>query len=127
MTQTKNRLGRSDLPSLAYRIIMAVVPTSEGDVNVGRFTVDGEPTEPSAMYLPRRSAGRLPRLRGPIALVDGIGIDKVIVSDDDRLGFAELAGGHRRQGADRDEVYAHASYVDVRRPGLGIAGIGEAE
>jgi hypothetical protein len=42
ITQTKNSLGRSDLPSLAYRIVSATVPTAKGDANVGRFVPDGE-------------------------------------------------------------------------------------
>ena len=46
ITQTKNSLGRSDLPSLAYRVIGAIVPTSKGDANVGRFVLDG-PSERS--------------------------------------------------------------------------------
>lgn len=46
ITQTKNSLGRSDLPSLAYRVIGATVPTSKGDANVGRFVLDG-PSERS--------------------------------------------------------------------------------
>lgn len=41
VTQTKNSLGHSNLPSLAYRIVEAVVPTSKGDARVGRFTLDG--------------------------------------------------------------------------------------
>ena len=42
LTQVKNSLGRSDLPSLEYRIISATVPTTKGDADVGRFIVDGE-------------------------------------------------------------------------------------
>jgi hypothetical protein len=42
ITQTKNSLGISDLPSLAYRIIEAVVPTAQGDARVGQFVLDGE-------------------------------------------------------------------------------------
>jgi AAA domain-containing protein len=42
ITQTKNSLGISDLPSLAYRIIEAVVPTVKGDARVGQFVLDGE-------------------------------------------------------------------------------------
>ena len=42
ITQTKNSLGRSDLPSLAYRIIEATVPTVKGEAKVGRFVLDGE-------------------------------------------------------------------------------------
>ncbi len=41
ITQTKNSLGRNDLPSMAYRLINATVPTAKGDANVGRFVVDG--------------------------------------------------------------------------------------
>jgi hypothetical protein len=41
MTQTKNSLGHSDLPSLAYRIIEATVPTAKGIARVGRFILDG--------------------------------------------------------------------------------------
>ena len=41
VTQTKNSLGRSGLPSHAYRIISAIVPTSKGDADVGRFVMDG--------------------------------------------------------------------------------------
>jgi hypothetical protein len=41
ITQTKNSLGRSNLPSLAYRIIEATVPTGKGDACVGRLILDG--------------------------------------------------------------------------------------
>ncbi len=41
ITQTKNSLGHSDLPSLAYRLIEATVPTAKGDARVGRFVMDG--------------------------------------------------------------------------------------
>jgi AAA domain len=42
ITQTKNSLGHADLPSLAYRMIEAIVPTAKGDARVGRFVLDGE-------------------------------------------------------------------------------------
>ena len=42
ISQTKNSLGRSNLPSLAYRLISATVPTRKGDTDVGRFVLDGE-------------------------------------------------------------------------------------
>jgi hypothetical protein len=42
ITQTKNNLGRSTLPSLACRIISATVPTKKGDADVGRFTFGSE-------------------------------------------------------------------------------------
>jgi AAA domain-containing protein len=42
ITQTKNSLGHADLPSLAYRMIEAIVPTAKGDAKVGRFVLDGE-------------------------------------------------------------------------------------
>jgi hypothetical protein len=41
ITQTKNSLGHGGLPSLAYRIIEATVPTAKGDARVGRLVVDG--------------------------------------------------------------------------------------
>jgi hypothetical protein len=41
MTQTKNSLGRLDLPSLAYRIEGYDVPTPKGMANVGRLTFTG--------------------------------------------------------------------------------------
>lgn len=41
ITQTKNSLGRSNLSSLAYRIVEATVPTAKGDARVGRLVVDG--------------------------------------------------------------------------------------
>jgi hypothetical protein len=41
ITQTKNSLGRSGLPSLAYRIIEAVVPTGKGPAEVGRLHITG--------------------------------------------------------------------------------------
>jgi hypothetical protein len=42
ITQTKNNLGHSGLPSMAYRIIEAIVPTAKGDARVGRFVLDGQ-------------------------------------------------------------------------------------
>jgi hypothetical protein len=42
ITQTKNNLGYSGLPSLAYRIVEANVPTAKGDAKVGRFVLDGQ-------------------------------------------------------------------------------------
>jgi KaiC/GvpD/RAD55 family RecA-like ATPase len=41
MTQVKNSLGSLDLPSLAYRIDSADVPTPTGPANVGRLVWDG--------------------------------------------------------------------------------------
>ncbi|MDX5565649.1 AAA family ATPase [Streptomyces sp. ID05-04B] len=41
MTQTKNSLGRLDLPSLAYRIEGYDVPTRKGMANVGRLAFTG--------------------------------------------------------------------------------------
>ena len=41
ITQTKNSLGLSNLPSLDYRIIEAIVPTAKGDARVGRFVPGG--------------------------------------------------------------------------------------
>jgi hypothetical protein len=41
ITQTKNNLGHSGLPSMEYRIIEAIVPTPTGDARVGRFVLDG--------------------------------------------------------------------------------------
>lgn len=41
MTQTKNSLGRLDLPSLAYRIEGYDVPTPKGLANVGRLAFTG--------------------------------------------------------------------------------------
>jgi hypothetical protein len=42
ITQTKNSLGRADLPSLAYRTIEAVVPTTKGDARVSKLVFKGE-------------------------------------------------------------------------------------
>jgi KaiC/GvpD/RAD55 family RecA-like ATPase len=42
MTQTKNSLGRSDLPSLLYQIEDQAVPTPTGDAHVGRLVWLGE-------------------------------------------------------------------------------------
>ncbi|MBF6372972.1 AAA family ATPase [Nocardia farcinica] len=42
MSQTKNSLGRDDLPSLAYRIDEAVVPTRKGDAVTGVLVWLGE-------------------------------------------------------------------------------------
>jgi hypothetical protein len=42
ITQTKNSLGLSNLPSLSYRLEEAIVPTGKGDARVGRFVLEGE-------------------------------------------------------------------------------------
>jgi hypothetical protein len=42
MTQTKNSLGRDDLPSLSYRIENAEISTKYGTANTGRFVWLGE-------------------------------------------------------------------------------------
>ncbi|GGO83465.1 hypothetical protein GCM10012289_76980 [Nonomuraea cavernae] len=42
MTQTKNSLGKLDLPSLAYRIDSAKIETRKGVADVGKFVFDGE-------------------------------------------------------------------------------------
>lgn len=42
MTQTKNSLGRDDLPSLAYAIEEALISTKEGMTTTGRFVFTGE-------------------------------------------------------------------------------------
>lgn len=42
MTQSKNSLGRADLPSLSYNIETTEVPTKKGIASVGRFLFTGE-------------------------------------------------------------------------------------
>jgi AAA domain/Bifunctional DNA primase/polymerase, N-terminal len=42
ITQTKNSLGRADLPSLSYKIVTALVPTPLGSAQVGKFELGGE-------------------------------------------------------------------------------------
>ncbi|MFI7618036.1 AAA family ATPase [Nonomuraea terrae] len=42
MTQTKNSLGKLDIPSLAYRIDSAKIETKKGMADVGKFVFDGE-------------------------------------------------------------------------------------
>lgn len=42
MTQSKNSLGRDDLPSLSYRIENVEIATSKGVANTGRFEFTGE-------------------------------------------------------------------------------------
>ncbi|MEU8676799.1 AAA family ATPase [Streptomyces sp. NPDC048560] len=42
MSQSKNSLGRSDLPSLSYNIETTEVPTKKGIASVGRFAFTGE-------------------------------------------------------------------------------------
>ena len=42
MTQTKNSLGKLDIPSLAYRIDSAKIETRKGVADVGLFVFDGE-------------------------------------------------------------------------------------
>ncbi|MFJ8191105.1 AAA family ATPase [Streptomyces sp. NPDC096094] len=44
MTQAKNSLGRSDLPSLSYNIVSAEVDTKHGVAHVGRFIFLGQST-----------------------------------------------------------------------------------
>ena len=40
LTQSKNSLGRSRLPSIRYRIESATIPTPKGDAITGRWQVD---------------------------------------------------------------------------------------
>jgi Bifunctional DNA primase/polymerase, N-terminal/AAA domain len=42
ITQTKNSLGRNDLPSLSYQIVTALVPTPKGSAQVGKFELGAE-------------------------------------------------------------------------------------
>jgi hypothetical protein len=56
ITQTKNSLGVSNLPSLAYRIIEATVETPKGDARVGRLVVDG-PSERDVRDILREQSG----------------------------------------------------------------------
>ena len=41
MSQVKNSLGRSDLPSLSYRMDQAIVPTKKGPAKTGKFVFTG--------------------------------------------------------------------------------------
>ena len=60
ITQTKNSLGMSGLPSLAYRLTDATVPTAKGDAHVGRLILDGpaDRTVQDILSLPGSGAGR---------------------------------------------------------------------
>jgi hypothetical protein len=57
MTQTKNSLGRDDLPSLGYTIEPFTVPTSECDAEVSRLAWTGESDRTVADML-RDASGR---------------------------------------------------------------------
>jgi hypothetical protein len=109
ITQTKNSLGHSGLPSMAYRIVEAVVPTAKGDARVGRFILDGAS---------EKSVGDI--LRGGAAERD----------DDDRTradGYLRqaLAGGPRRtKEVEEEAVQAHTiskRTLERARTRLGIA------
>lgn len=55
VTQTKNNLGRSNLPSLAYTIIDAVVEATDGrDAHVGRLVELGETSATAVEILSRK-------------------------------------------------------------------------
>lgn len=61
MTQTKNSLGRDDLPSLAYVIEDAVVDTPEGAAHVGRISWRGQSDRTAQEIL--RDSGTTPEDR----------------------------------------------------------------
>ncbi|ULN34189.1 AAA family ATPase [Mycolicibacterium smegmatis] len=56
MTQSKNSLGRDDLPSLSYRIENFEIPTGTGVANTGRFEFTGE-SERSVSDVLREASG----------------------------------------------------------------------
>lgn len=60
LSQVKNNLGRSNLPSLTYQIHDTAVPTSEGDAHVGRLVWTGE-TDRSAEQVLNGIAEKTPR------------------------------------------------------------------
>jgi hypothetical protein len=108
ITQTKNSLGHSGLPSLAYRIVEATVPTAKGDARVGRFVLDGESD---------KSVGEILR-----SVPDRDDDDKTRA--DDYLKMA-LAGGPRRTTEVEEEAkQAHGiskRTLERARTRLGIA------
>jgi hypothetical protein len=61
MTQTKNSLGRDDLPSLKYVIESTEIPTDEGPAYVGRISWQGESDRTAQDIL--RDAGSTPEDR----------------------------------------------------------------
>ena len=61
ITQTKNSLGLSSLPSLAYRIVEAIVPTGRGDARVGRLVLDGPSERTVQDILTVQATGRAER------------------------------------------------------------------
>ncbi|MFE9699071.1 MULTISPECIES: AAA family ATPase [Streptomyces] len=57
MSQSKNSLGRADLPSLSYNIETTEVPTKKGLAYVGRFTFTGESTRSVSEILAQGQEG----------------------------------------------------------------------
>ncbi|WP_165774114.1 AAA family ATPase [Mycolicibacterium sphagni] len=57
MTQSKNSLGRSDLPSIRYRIESATVGTPHGDAHTGRLVVLGVSDRSLAEILATANSG----------------------------------------------------------------------
>ncbi|MGW9460066.1 AAA family ATPase [Streptomyces globisporus] len=57
MSQSKNSLGRADLPSLSYNIETTEVPTKKGLAYVGRFAFTGESTRSVSEILAQGQEG----------------------------------------------------------------------
>jgi hypothetical protein len=87
ITQTKNSLGLHNLPSIAYHIAGATVPTAKGDANVGRLVIDGYTDRTVADILGEQGGG-----------------DRDALADAEDCLKKILAGGPRRTRDVEDEA-----------------------
>lgn len=93
MSQSKNSLGRADLPSLSYNIETTEVPTKKGLAYVGRFVFTGESTRSVSEILAQGQEGdRGERDEAGVWLVDYLADNGGEASAGDVIKAAEKDG-----------------------------------
>lgn len=92
MTQSKNSLGRSDLPSMSYCIESAIVATEDGDAHTARFVVLGMSDRSLTDILATTDLGNQP----------GGGVEKPTPAQDFILEYIELFADENGEVASRD-------------------------
>ncbi|MFT4188709.1 MAG: AAA family ATPase [Aeromicrobium sp.] len=118
ITQVKNSLGRSDLPSLAYRIEGATVTTPKGPTETGRLVMLGESAVTVAEAL--RNAGTDPEERDDRRDAAAWVVDYLVECGGEAPSKDVYRAGQAAGGWSKDQLKrAKGRLVESRKSGMG--------
>lgn len=117
LSQAKNNLGRTDMPSYAYTIAPYTVETDEGDAYVSRFVL-GPETETS-VEAQMVNAGRTPEDR-ELAKDCEMWLHAFLMEDGGEASTIDIKKAYEKEGYSRSAIYRAKAHLKVTSSQVGF-------